>query len=286
MKLFTRLFYILFGVFVIGILAVCLVVPSSVWSRIATGLITGSFVGLVNTLTNYFHARQVFFEKMVVSLLDVEFNLGDDYMDAKSRNAFIADMSKKEMIKYAEEHEDAKDTIAKSEEMHKRYQGLAAQFDFEAYVPLIPSTGKRIKNILEELDNLISFDLVHLYGDYRSCYDFTLLSAPVTKEEQQICIGDPDDFFDYVVQENKDYQDLLAFNLNSLADHTELLSPRVSGILSKTHKDILSHLPSQIRNIYLKDSVIRDVRSERAAEVEKEWGDQADDADVPEEKRV
>lgn len=58
MKLYTRLFYILFGVFVIGIVTVCLVDPSSVWSRIATGLVTGSFVGLVNTLTNYFHARQ------------------------------------------------------------------------------------------------------------------------------------------------------------------------------------------------------------------------------------
>ena len=92
MKLFARLFWILFGVFVIGIVAVCLVEPSSVWSRIATGLITGSIVGLVNTLTNYFHTRQVFFEKMALSLLDVEFKLGEDYIHAKTRNSFIANL--------------------------------------------------------------------------------------------------------------------------------------------------------------------------------------------------
>ena len=280
MKLFARLFYILFGVFVIGIVAVCLVDPTSVWSRIATGLITGSFVGLVNSLTNYFHARQEFFEKMALSLLNVEFALGEDYIHAKSRNAFISEMSKKQMIKYAAENEHLEDTVAKSEKMHKRYQELASKFDFEAYVPLIPWTRKKTVKVLEAMDDLISYELVHLYGNYRLCFDFTLLSSPASKEEQQMVIGDPDEFFESVVQENKDYQDLIAFNLNSLADLTESLSPKVSRILSKTDRDILSHLPSAIRDIHLKDAVIRDVRTERAAKVEKEWeteGNQPDD---------
>ena len=278
MKLFARLFCILFGVFVIGFVAVCLVEPSSVWSRIATGLITGSFVGLINTLTNYFHARQVFFEKMALSLLDVEFKLGDDYMDAKSRNAFITGMSKEKMIKYAAEHEGIKDTVVKSEKMHKRYQELASKFDFEAYVPLIPWTKRNTMKVLEAMDNLISFDLVQLYVDYRLCFDFKLLSSPASKEEQLLVIGDPDEFFESVVRENKDYQDLIAFNLNSLADLTESLLPRVSGILSKTDRDILSNLPSSIRDVYLRDVVIRDVRSERAAELDKELGMEGDEA--------
>ena len=277
MKLFAILFWILFGVFVIGIVAVCLVEPTSVWSRIATGLITGSFVGLVNTLTNYFHARQEFFEKMALSLLNVEFALGEDYIHAKSRNAFISEMSKKQMIKYAAENEHLEDTVAKSEKMHKRYQELASKFDFEAYVPLIPWTRKKTVKVLEAMDNLISFDLVQLYGDYRLCFDFKLLSSPASKEEQQLVIGDPDEFYESVVQENKDYQDLIAFYLNSLADLTESLSPKVSRILSKTDRDILSHLPSAIRNIHLKDAVIRDVRSERAAELDKELETEGDE---------
>ena len=279
MKLFARLFYILFGVFVIGIVAVCLVDPTSVWSRIAAGLVTGSFVGLVNTLTNYFHARQEFFEKMALSLLNVEFNLGEDYIHAKTRNSFIADMSKKQMIKYAAENEHLEDTIAKSEKMHKRYQELASKFDFEAYVPLIPWTRKKTMKVLETMDELISSELVHLYGDYRFCFDFTLLSSPASKEEQQMVIGDPDEFYDHVVQENKDYQDLIAFNLNSLADLTESLSPRMKGVVSKMHMEILSRMPFSIRDVYLRDAVIRDVRSERAAEVEKEWEGEADDTD-------
>ena len=279
MKLFARLFWILFGVFVIGIVTVCLVEPSSVWSRIATGLITGSFVGLVNTLTNYFHTRQVFFEKMALSLLDVEFNLGEDYIHAKTRNSFIADMSKKQMIKYAAENEHLEDTIAKSEKMHKRYQELASKFDFEAYVPLIPWTRKKTMKVLEKMDELISSELVHLYGDYRFCFDFTLLSSPASKEEQQMVIGDPDEFYDHVVQENKDYQDLIAYNLNSLADLIESLSPKMKGTVSKMHLDLLSRMPFSIRDAYLRDAVIRDVRTERAAEVEKELETEEDEHD-------
>ena len=186
--------------------------PSSVWSRIATGLITGSFVGLVNTLTNYFHTRQVFFEKMALSLLDVEFKLGEDYIHAKTRNSFIADMSKNQMINYAAVHEGIKDTVAKSEKMHKRYQEFASKFDFEAYVPLIPWKRKKTMKVLETMDELISSELVHLYGDYRFCFDFTLLSSPASKEEQQMVIGDPDEFYDHVIEENKDYQDLIVCN--------------------------------------------------------------------------
>lgn len=279
MKLFARLFCILFGVFVIGIVAVCLVDPSSVWSRIATGLVTGSFVGLINTLTNYFHARQVFFEKMALSLLDVEFKLGEDYIHAKTRNSFIADMTKKQMIKYSAEHEGVKDAVAKSEEMHKRYQELASKFDFEAYVPLIPWTRKKTMKVLEAMDELISSELVHLYGDYLFCYHFTLLSSPASKEEQQMVIGDPDEFYEHVVRENKDYQDLIAFNLNSLADLMESLLPRIKGFVSKMHMDIFSRMPFSIRDAYLRDAVIRDVRSERAEEVEKELETEEDKHD-------
>lgn len=278
MKLYTRLFYLLLAVFVVGVVAVCIVAPTSVLSRIATGLITGSFVGIVNTLTNYFHTRQAYFEKMVLNLMDVERDLSNDYMDAKSRNSFIADMTKPEMIKYAREHEKLEDTIAKSNKMHSRYQELSAKFDFEAYVPLIPWTRRGMKKDLEALDNLITFDLVQLYGDYRFCYDFILLSSPVLKEEQELVIGDPDEFYDYVVKQNKDYQDLLAFYLNSFAGLTESLFAKMDDVISKMYKEILSHIPVFVREVYLHDAVIRDVRAERAMELDEELGNEEDDA--------
>lgn len=72
-------------------------------------------------------------------------------MDAKSRNAFIADMPKKQMIKYAAENEHIEDTFTKSEKMHKRYQELASKFDFEAYIPLIPTFGFFCSVTLEDI---------------------------------------------------------------------------------------------------------------------------------------
>ena len=80
------------------------------------------------------------------------------------------------MIKYAAENEHLEDTIAKSEKMHKRYQELASKFDFEAYVPLIPWTRKKTMKVLETMDELISSELVHLYGDYRFCFDLRFIN--------------------------------------------------------------------------------------------------------------
>ena len=56
MRLYVRMFYILLVVFAIGIVVVCIVEKSSVLSRIGTGLITGSFVGLITAFSNYFTA--------------------------------------------------------------------------------------------------------------------------------------------------------------------------------------------------------------------------------------
>lgn len=92
MKLYIKLFYVLLSVFIIGILSLCLVDSTTVWSRIATGLVTGSFVGIVNTLTNYYHARKAYFEKFMVDVLEIEHNLSNDYRGAKSRNAFLSSM--------------------------------------------------------------------------------------------------------------------------------------------------------------------------------------------------
>lgn len=57
MRLSRNLFYALMLLFIAGIILICLVDAASVWSRIAAGLVTGSFVGAVNTLVNYFHQQ-------------------------------------------------------------------------------------------------------------------------------------------------------------------------------------------------------------------------------------
>ena len=53
----------------------------------------------------------------------------------------------------------------------------------------------------------------------------------------------------------------------------------MKGTVSKMHLDILSRMPFSIRDAYLRDAVIRDVRTERAAEVEKELETEEDEHD-------
>lgn len=278
MKLYIRLFYVLLIVFVIGVVSLCLVDPSAVWSRIATGLVTGSFVGIVNTLTNYYHARKQYFEKFVLDLLEIEHNLTSDYIEAKSHNAFLSRMSKEQMIQYADEHEQVSDTLDAAKKMKERYENLSSRCDFEAYALLIPWTKKRLRKDLEQIEENISCRVKYLYGFYRQCYDFTLLSSPASKEEQEIVLGNPDDFFELVLQNNKDYEDLLAYCLNLYAELLASLSEDLNGILAKFHLELLSGT-TELARVYLKDAVIRDVFTERSNSV-------SNDSDKDEEDSV
>lgn len=96
------------------------------------------------------------------------------------------------------------------------------------------------------------------------CYDFTLLSANVTKEEQELVIGDPDEFYAYSVQNNVDYQDILAFILNELAEDFIKLAKSTKRFLSKSYEEYLEDMADFIKTGWLKDVVIRDVWRERA----------------------
>lgn len=145
--------------------------------------------------------------------------------------------------------------------MEKKYAAFASRFDFEAFVPLFPFVEKRLRGLLEELENLFCFRLKSL-----TCFDFCLLSAKASKEEQLIVIGDPDEFYDYVVQENVDFQDMVAFLLNTLADYSECLLRMIKHTCSKMYRDILNDEIDMIRRLYLKDIEIRDVFDERSKE--------------------
>lgn len=266
MKLYIKLFYVLLVVFIIGVVSLCIVDPSAVWSRIATGLVTGSFVGIVNTLTNYYHARKQYFEKFVFDLLEIDHNLTNDYIKAKSRNAFVSRMTKAQMIKYAGKHEKVTDTYDASKKMEERYDSLSLRFDFEAYAPLIPWTKKSLRKDLEQIEEFISLRLKYLPISYLECYDFTLLSSPASKEEQKIVLGDPDDLFNSALQNNKDNEDYIAFCLNLYAEILESLYKNMNGILSKFHLDLLSGTKELVR-LHIKDAVIRDVIKEHSKDI-------------------
>lgn len=270
MKLFVRLFYILFFVFLAGIILLIAVPPTSVMSRVATGLVTGSFIGLVNALANYYHLRQAYFEQMVDALMSISQELRMDYIKARARNAFIQDMSQQEMIKYADEHESVEDTIKETDAMQAKYGTLVAKIDFDAFVSLVPFASKRIKELLDSIDKLLAVKVSNLHGMYQICFDFTLLSANVSKEEQELVIGDPDEFYAYSVQNNVDYQDVLAFILSELAEDFIKLAKSTKRILSKSYDEYLKDMADFIKRGWLKDVIIRDVWRERAERLDED----------------
>lgn len=64
MRLHRALFYFLLAIFIAGILLAVFVDPSKVMSRVATGLVTGSFVGLLSTVVNYAYAKRIRLEHL------------------------------------------------------------------------------------------------------------------------------------------------------------------------------------------------------------------------------
>lgn len=76
----------------------CLVLPDSIISRISTGLVTGSFVGVVNVFVNYAHARSSYFKELAVALSEICHELGSDLIKARLRNKDLSDSTKKEIV--------------------------------------------------------------------------------------------------------------------------------------------------------------------------------------------
>lgn len=86
MKLYRNLFYVLLGIFAVGVTLLCLVPPDSITSRISTGLVTGSFVGAVNVFVNYAHARSSYFRELAIALFEICHELGGDLVRARLWN--------------------------------------------------------------------------------------------------------------------------------------------------------------------------------------------------------
>lgn len=260
MRLYVRMFYILLVVFAIGIVVVCIVENSSVLSRIGTGLITGSFVGLITAFSNYYHLRQTYFEKLVLLILDLIHSLSDDLRRAQSRNKYIATTPKADIIKHSSG--TFVETQKLVEEMKSKYDGLASRVDFEAFTSLILFGEKQLIAVLEEMEDLVNLRLKFLYGFYSSCFDFSMLSVKASKKERELVLGNPDEFFDFVVQENIDFQDMVAYHLKTLAKESESLLLLSRRSLSKLYADMLRGIVEVTRSLYLKGVVIRDPLAE------------------------
>lgn len=203
--------------------------PSSVWSRIATGLMTGSFVGFINALVNYYHQRQQYFEELFKILQDAVHALHLDFNMQRLRLEDLNEMSREKII--AEAVKEAKHSLKKADEMDMKYKTLLSHVDTEAFIPLIPDTT--MSAALDRLLNLKVIYVPFLRGEYLTSHSFSMLDPSRDQEEQAITIGDPDDFFDFVMNSNENYFNQLAWCINEISEVTLLLKHGMNGCSSE-----------------------------------------------------
>ena len=224
MKLSRSLLYVLILVFIVGIVLICLVPETSAWSRIATGLITGSFVGAINTLVNYLHHRKEFFEKYSLTVLDLTYSLQEDYINFKIRMDDMEKETRKEIIE--NDHKLFKEKLEEVRKFGEKYENFYKKLDSESYAPLFGLNRKRTQ-LMTDLEDVV-WNVNNLRVKLQMAYSFGMLAVKASEEEQKLVIGDPDEFYKHVMQDNIDFRDRLVFNMNALAElSTGLGTPKM-----------------------------------------------------------
>lgn len=264
MRLSRSLFYFLILIFASGVVLICLADSSSVWSRIATGLITGSFVGAVNTLVNYLHHRKEFFEKYSQNSMDVVHALRDDFWNAKKRLEYIQTASREEIILRDSKEYELRAKEAK--EFHKKYGEFLKELSSDPYAPLFWLKNKRVKLLLELEDVL--FNIGASSVDMLDTYAFALLATECSKEEQMLIIGEADEFYERTMQSNVDFRDIMVFNINELATICDNLQKSLKGVVEK-HYVTFWQFDSHMLRTVIEGYEIRDVKKERGDELYK-----------------
>ena len=262
-KLHARLFCVLSILFAISVVSLCLVDSAAIWSRIATGLLAGSFVGLVNTITNYYHARKKYFEKYVDDISDVGYNLVKDYINIKSHRELMSTMSKNQIMAHVKNIGNVNNVRKTADEIKQRYHSLSMRFDVEEYAPLLPFCSSELKDELNKMDKLIYYSIKNLDIHYFHCHLSNIhKSDEDPSTEQDYDEEDLDDILALINEKYTDYEDTLAFFMDSFATHVASLRNKLKSVISNNNTEMLDIILDIIK-FNINDAVIRDVNAER-----------------------
>ena len=208
MRLHRALFYILLAIFVGGVLLAIFIDPTSVMSRIATGLITGALVGLLSTIVNYAYAWQTYFSGLFSHAFELYNDLEEELAHASVAVENIETFSKDTLIKNAQCL--TPEIAEKKEKEDHKYDKYKVIFDDAPYAPLFFS--KKTAVTLDDLKDFVYFELVAI-SMFRSTKDsFVCLQDGhfSSKEEEELFIGDKDEFFDFIVRQIYNWRDYTA----------------------------------------------------------------------------
>ena len=274
MRLSRNLFYALMLLFIAGIILICLVDAASVWSRIAAGLVTGSFVGAVNTLVNYFHQRKEFFSKYSISAFEMSLEIRKDFSMFNARMEYLRSALREDIIKNDQEKLNAR--LVKFDKVRDKYETFGRRLNVDDYVALF-GMSKKLSKSLSDMEVVVRH-INFMGGNLIVAYSFGILAAQVSKEEQMLVIGDPDESYDYIMQKNVDFRDMLVFNISELASVCKKMHERLKGMLDK--QDLEEWLiAAETLSASIEGYEVRDVLTESVNRIEEELKDSNEGSD-------
>lgn len=94
------------------------------------------------------------------------------------------------------------------------------------------------------MESFIGIDVKYLHGEFQSCLGFSLLSVKAPKGEQVLVIREPDEFFERLIEYNKEFQGHLKSDLKRLAELCTSLSCLFRSSTSAATRKILDEIPS------------------------------------------
>lgn len=265
MKLFRNLIYSLLGLLVISIALVCIVCRTSVMSRIATGLVTGSFVGLLSAIVNYVYARESFFEKLSLGLIKISSKLESDYWNVKIRYLWLSSIiNDTKMLSQKDAIEKESDQVVA---MKSSYDVLLSEIGCGDFAGILPSDGK-VSIALCDLNKHLNDNVGKLYEELDSCLQFSWFSQDVSEHARGHFLGNPDKSYDLLVRRNKEFPDLLAYDIDKLAKICSCIGDACKWAIPSSAKDAFRRIRKNAESL-LNGMEVRDIRKERREEVER-----------------
>lgn len=171
MKLFVKLFYALLLIFIVGIVLILSIHnDTSPFVRIATGLVTASFVAGVNAIVNYKHQRMLFFNDLIDLLGDVEKALFREYSDVRFFCDFLIPSSNEALGKSIQGlfRSNGQDYNSKKVQYQHLYERSHAR-DFTELIPR--GVSKKLSQWQSDLGeefrkDLLSIPDMHMFRSY------------------------------------------------------------------------------------------------------------------------
>lgn len=226
MKLHRILFYILIIISSISIITIIIVEPNSVWSRICSGLMTGSFIAAITAFVNYMHQREPFLDQLSSTLDNLAYKLNEYKIESRNYNKYIQNHTFPQIANYVHKH------ISYESESYGKISDEIEYFshllNIEAYCPLLLLHNK-IRENFEKLNIFVTYRLHNI--PKKRFYARVIVEIPNGESRDKAIIELRD--------ENIIYFNLIVFYMKTLSDIISKISHTMTWSIKKSTIDSL-----------------------------------------------